>query len=96
MVFTTWKERSEKTMEIITQEFNCDINPSLILGRRGETIRDIQEKTNTHISILRENNIIIITAYAEDKIKEAMELVNNLPKKKIQRYKKCERFNLST
>ena len=78
MGFITWKERSKMDLQIVTKEFKCDINPSIILGRRGENIKAIQSQTNTHITIIRENNNLIVTSYSMDNIIAAMELVNKL------------------
>ena len=60
------------------KEFKCDINPSIILGRRGETIKNIQTDTSTHITLVRETGNIIITAYLEDNIQKAWNLIQNL------------------
>ena len=78
MSFTTWKERSNKKITMITKEFQCNINPSIILGRRGETIKNIQTDTSTHITLIRETGNIIITAYLEDNIQKAWNLIQNL------------------
>ena len=78
MVFTTWKDRSKMQMQIITKEFKYDINFGLLLGRRGENIKLIQSTTNTHISIIREDKNIIITAYCKENIENAMKLIVEL------------------
>jgi len=78
MSFTTWKERSNTKITMTTKEFQCNINPSIILGRRGETIKNIQTDTSTHITLVRETGNIIITAYLEDNIQKAWNLIQNL------------------
>jgi len=78
MSFTTWKERSTKNIMMVTEEFQCNINPSIILGRRGETIKNIQTDTSTHITLIRETGTVIITAYLKDNIQKAWNLIQNL------------------
>ena len=79
MVFTTWKERSKRESTTVTKEFKCDINPSIILGRRGENIKRVQDATNTFITLERETNKIILVSYSEENINCAMDMINNLP-----------------
>ena len=73
-----WKDRSETDMTIKIQEFNCNISPHVIIGKKGEMVRNIQEQTCTHISVLRDENKIVISSYDINNIKNAINIINNL------------------
>jgi len=93
MVFTTWKERSKEDMKIHTKEFKCDINLGILLGKRGENIKFIQKETNTHISIMRGEKIIIITAYCNKNIENAIKIINELREKSKKDNQELQNYN---
>ena len=93
--FTTWKERSIRP-PMISKIIFSEINPGVLIGRKGENIQKMEQESKCKIRIIRDENKIIISSFKEENVTNGINIVNKV----IENYKnrindKLQNLNIS-
>ena len=80
--FTTWKERSIRP-PMISKIIFSEINPGVLIGRKGENIQKMEQESKCKIRIIRDENKIIISSFKEENVTNGINIVNKV----IENYK---------